>query len=97
MRSLFLIPAVLIPAVVQGQISGYASATRSTNSNPLYNYEMLSDGLTEGYWELARSILLGGDVSMDLTLSVSALRNQSNDSYNDYSVRSFGVSLGIGW
>ena len=52
-------------------------------------------GEVEG--SLARSFSLGGDVSLDLTVSVSALRNQSNDTYNDFSVRSLGVSLGVGW
>jgi hypothetical protein len=40
------------------------------------------------------SFPIGGDASLELTLSLSLLRNMSNDSYNDYSAAAAGVSVG---
>ena len=52
MRKAALLCALLLPALASGQVSGYVSATHGSNSNPLYNYEMIADRPTEGYWEL---------------------------------------------
>ena len=39
-------------AIAQGQVSGYAMGSYGFHTNPLYNYEGLSDQVREGYWEL---------------------------------------------
>ncbi len=40
---------------------------------------------------------VSGGVGMDLTLTVTAIRNQSNDDYNDFSVSGVEFSLGLGY
>ena len=46
---------------------------------------------------LSRYIELFDGVGLDIALSAEAVRNQSNDDYNDFSLGQVGVSLGIGF
>jgi hypothetical protein len=46
---------------------------------------------------IARSFPLGADLTLDLTLSFSAMRNSSNDVYNDYSAQSAGIGVALGF
>jgi len=46
---------------------------------------------------LSRYIELGMGFGLDVAFSAVAGRNQSNDDYNDYSLTSVALSVGIGW
>lgn len=46
---------------------------------------------------LSRYVELGMGFGLDVAFSAAAGRNQSNDDYNDYSLTSVAVSVGIGW
>ncbi|MEW6512230.1 MAG: hypothetical protein AB1428_14870 [Bacteroidota bacterium] len=46
---------------------------------------------------LARSLPLGENVSLDLTITVTLQRNSSNDAYNDFSASAAGLSIGVGF
>jgi hypothetical protein len=49
---LVFVGSTTLSALAWGQFDGYASGTYGFQSNPLYNYAMLSDQVKEGYWEL---------------------------------------------
>jgi hypothetical protein len=46
---------------------------------------------------LSRSVALGENLGIEIGLSCGALRNQSNDAYNDFSVRHWSVVFGAGF
>jgi hypothetical protein len=46
---------------------------------------------------LSRYVVLSPRFGLDVALSGSIVRNESNDTYNDYSARSIGFSLGFGF
>jgi hypothetical protein len=46
---------------------------------------------------LSRYFELGEGLGLDLHLIVTALRNQSNDAYNDFGLASVAAGLGVGW
>jgi hypothetical protein len=46
---------------------------------------------------LSRYFELPGGLGLDVALSAGAVRNQSNDDYNDFSLSQVGVSMGIGF
>ncbi len=46
---------------------------------------------------LTRSVALGESLSLDIGLTGGALRNQSNDAYNDFSAYHYGVVAGLGF
>ena len=48
-------------------------------------------------WELSHSIHLSGNLDLDVTVTTSYIRNQSNDNYNDFSAFSVATSMGIGF
>jgi hypothetical protein len=46
---------------------------------------------------LSRSVALGESLNIEIGLSCGALRNQSNDAYNDFSVRHCSIVFGAGF
>jgi hypothetical protein len=46
---------------------------------------------------MSRWFALSDDIGVDLALSASVLRNESNDEYNDFSAWTIGVSAGLGF
>ncbi len=46
---------------------------------------------------LSRYFPLSSDLGLDITLNGQIVRNESNDTYNDFSGRSVGLSLGLGF
>jgi hypothetical protein len=57
MRSLVVLLLVVLWMVpLQAQPSGYLSASRGYNSNPLYNYQRIGDRMTQGYLELGYDV-----------------------------------------
>jgi hypothetical protein len=48
----FTLLLLLIPAITTAQFSGYVSASYGFNGNPLYNYQQVSDQITQSYIEL---------------------------------------------
>lgn len=46
---------------------------------------------------ISRYIPLSGDVGLDIAISGGAMRNESNDNFNDYSGWLLGFSLGVGF
>ncbi len=46
---------------------------------------------------VSRDIPLSTDLDLDITLNGQIVRNESNDTYNDFSGRSIGLSLGLGF
>jgi hypothetical protein len=52
--ALLLLVLWMVPS--QAQLSGYLSASRGYNSNPLYNYQQTGDRMTEGYLELGYDV-----------------------------------------
>ncbi len=51
-KIVFLLVMLLVAASGRGQFSGYASAGYGFHSNPLYNFDMVSDNLLQGYWQM---------------------------------------------
>jgi hypothetical protein len=48
-------------------------------------------------WELSHAIHLSGNLDMEITVTTTFARNQSNDEYNDFSAFSIAASMGIGF
>ena len=46
---------------------------------------------------LSRYIALGENIGFDVTLAGGVSRNESNDAYNDYSTRHYGLAVGVGF
>lgn len=90
-----------LPLNIQGIVS--LDVTRKVYSAPALNLNgdqtaaHRIDLRTDLELYCSRYVELGGGFGLDVAFSAAAGRNQSNDDYNDYSLTTVAVSVGIGW
>jgi hypothetical protein len=90
-----------LPLDIQGLVSldvtrkVYSAPALNLNGDQIAANRVDLDTTLELY--LSRYVELGMGFGLDVAFSAAAGRNQSNDDYNDYSLTSVAVSVGIGW